>query len=203
MRSSARTSSTFPPRRCSNGSASWWRGGTGSTPSWPAPPGTATTPERDGAKSMRSWLCGHARLFPAAAGQLVRNGRALEQLPAGAAGRAAGMVTAEQVTVIAAVTRPRHLTAAAEQGVDVAEVDGVLAEVAATARHDRLGRVVHHYLARLDPDGTEPDPHRAAQSVDRQACRRQPDRPRRARPGRRGEVPGRPGVDPAGQPPRG
>jgi hypothetical protein len=32
-------------------------------------------PERDGQKSMRSWLCGHARLFPAAADQIVRNGR--------------------------------------------------------------------------------------------------------------------------------
>jgi len=34
----------------------------------------------------------------------------------------------------------------------------VLAETAATGQHEQLGRVVHHYLARLDPDGTEPDP---------------------------------------------
>jgi len=34
----------------------------------------------------------------------------------------------------------------------------VLAETAATREHAHLGQVVHHYLARLDPDGAEPDP---------------------------------------------
>ena len=43
-------------------------------------------PERDGLTSMASWLRGHCRLSPAAANQLVRNGRALERLPAVAAG---------------------------------------------------------------------------------------------------------------------
>src|SRR3954470_20495041 len=38
--------------------------------------------EHDGLKTMRSWLRGHARLSPGAAGQLVRNGRALAHLPA-------------------------------------------------------------------------------------------------------------------------
>src|SRR3954452_886614 len=50
----------------------------------------AQAPEHDGLKTMHSWLRGHARLSPAAAGQLVRNGRALEFLPAVAAGSAAG-----------------------------------------------------------------------------------------------------------------
>jgi hypothetical protein len=115
-------------------------------------------PEHDGLKSMASWLRGHARLSPAAAGQLVRNGRTLEQLPAVAAGCADGMITAEQVLVIQPVTKPEHLAAAAEHGVDLGEVDAVLAEVAATRQHVQLGRVVHHYLGRLDPDGIEPDP---------------------------------------------
>jgi Domain of unknown function (DUF222) len=44
------------------------------------------------------------------------------------------------------------------QGVDLAAVDAVLAEVAATRVHAQLGRVVAHFLGRLDPDGTEPDP---------------------------------------------
>ncbi len=44
------------------------------------------------------------------------------------------------------------------QGVDLAEVDATLTEVAATGPHAQLARVVGHYLARLDPDGTEPDP---------------------------------------------
>src|SRR4051794_19893172 len=48
----------------------------------------AQAPEADGLKSMAAWLRGHCRLSPAAAAQLVRNGRALEQLPAVAAGAA-------------------------------------------------------------------------------------------------------------------
>jgi hypothetical protein len=115
-------------------------------------------PEHDGLKTMASWLRGHARLSPTASAQLVRNGRALENLPAVAAGCSEGAITAEQVTVIAPVTKPENVTAAADQGVDLGEVDVVLAETAATRQHVQLGRVVHHYLARLDPDGIEPDP---------------------------------------------
>jgi len=97
-------------------------------------------------------------LSPAAAGQLVRAGRVLERLPAVAAGCADGMITADQVAVVAPVVTPANLAAAAEQDVDLAAVDRVLAETAATKPHPDLGRLVHHYLARLDPDGTEPDP---------------------------------------------
>src|SRR3954470_9425095 len=79
----------------------------------------AQAPEHDGLKTMASWLRGHARLSPAAAGQLVRNGRALESLPAVAAGCSAGLITAEQVGVLAPVTRPETLTAAADQGVEL------------------------------------------------------------------------------------
>jgi hypothetical protein len=118
----------------------------------------AQAAEHDGLKSMRSWLCGHARLSPAAAGQLVRNGRVLEQLPAVAAACAEGVVTGDQVSVLAPVTRPENLTAAAEQGIDLGEVDRLLAQTAATQRHEILGQVVQHYLSRLDPDGAEPDP---------------------------------------------
>src|SRR3954465_7871207 len=118
----------------------------------------AQAPEHDGLKTMQSWLRGHARLSPAAAGQLVRNGRALELLPAVAAGSAAGVITAEQVGVLAPVTRPETLAAAAARGVELAEVALVLAGAAATRQHVQLGRVVGHYLARLDPDGPEPDP---------------------------------------------
>jgi hypothetical protein len=115
-------------------------------------------PEHDGLKSMASWLRGHPRLSPAAASQLVRNGRALEKLPAVAAGCSEGVITAEQVAVVAAVVQPDNVAKAAHQGVDLAEVDVVLAETAATRQHAQLGRVVAHYLARLDPDGSEPDP---------------------------------------------
>jgi hypothetical protein len=115
-------------------------------------------PEHDGLKTMTSWLRGQARLSPAAARQIIRNGRALEQLPAVSAGFADGQITAEQVGVIAVVTAPERVSAAAEQGIDLGEIDRVLAETAATRPYVQLGQVVHHYLSRLDPDGSEPDP---------------------------------------------
>jgi len=114
--------------------------------------------EYDGLKSMRSWLRGHARLSPGAITQVIRAGRAIEALPAVAAAFADGRITAEQVAVLAPVVSPANLAAAAEQQVDLAAVDAVLAETAATREHASLGQVVHHYLARLDPDGPEPDP---------------------------------------------
>jgi hypothetical protein len=114
--------------------------------------------DHDGQASMQSWLRGHARLSAAAAHRLVGVGRACEQLPAVAAAFASGRVTAEQVAAIAPVGKPENLAAAAEQGVDVGEVDRVLAQTAATRPYRELTQVVHHYLARLDPDGPEPDP---------------------------------------------
>jgi hypothetical protein len=118
-------------------------------------------PEHDGLKPMRSWPRGHARLSAREAHRLVSNGRALEQLPAVAAGFAVGVVTAEQVAVVTPVAAVTGLEAQAEavgQGVELAAVDATLAAVAATQVHAQLGRVVAHFLARLDPDGTDPDP---------------------------------------------
>jgi Domain of unknown function (DUF222) len=114
--------------------------------------------EIDGLKTMQSWLRGHGRLSAAAAHRLVGTGRALQQLPAVAAAFADGGVTAEQVAVIAPVIREEHRAAAAAQGVDLAQVDVVLAETAASRPHRELAQVVHHYLERLDPDGPQPDP---------------------------------------------
>jgi len=112
--------------------------------------------EHDGQATMQSWLRGHPRLSAAGAARVVRTGRAMEQLPAVAAAFRDGRLTAEQVAAIAPIAKPENLAAAAD--IDVAEVDRVLAEVAATRTYDELKQVVHHYLARLDPDGTEPDP---------------------------------------------
>jgi len=114
--------------------------------------------EVDGAKTMQSWLRGHGRLSSAAAHRLVVTGRALEHLPAVAAAFAAGRVTAEAVAVLAPVAREEHRAAAAAAGVELAAVDAVLADAAATRPVSELAQVVHHYLARLDPDGAEPDP---------------------------------------------
>src|SRR5947209_16138305 len=73
--------------------------------------------EHDGMVSAQSWLRGHCRLSPAAAGRLVGNGRALEQLPAVAAAHAAGQVSADQVTVLGKVIEPENLARATDQGV--------------------------------------------------------------------------------------
>ncbi|SDF79748.1 protein of unknown function, partial [Blastococcus aurantiacus] len=109
--------------------------------------------DHDGKASMSAWLRGHHRLSPGEASRLVRNGRALEQLPSLAAAAAAGAVTAEAVSTIAPVASAENLASAEAQDVDVAAIDAALARVAATRPHTELRQVVGHYLARLDPDG--------------------------------------------------
>ncbi|MEX5718486.1 HNH endonuclease signature motif containing protein [Geodermatophilus maliterrae] len=115
-------------------------------------------PERDGLKSMPSWLRGHCRLSAAEASRLVRNGRVLEHLPALAEAHDAGLVSADQVAVAARAVTPQRLAAAAAQGVDLAVIDAVFTGVAVEGEHADLVAVVQHYLADLDPDGPEPDP---------------------------------------------
>ncbi|WP_448612862.1 DUF222 domain-containing protein [Modestobacter sp. URMC 112] len=114
--------------------------------------------EHDGLKSPRSWLIGHGLLSATEAGRVVRVGRALEHLPAVAAGFAAGEITAAKVDAIAAITTPDKLAAAAEQGVDLAAIDADLAQLAAVHLHEKVVETVHRYVAALDPDGPEPDP---------------------------------------------
>ncbi len=115
-------------------------------------------PERDGLTSMASWLRGHCRLAPAEASRLVRNGRALEHLPALAEAHDSGLVSAEQVAVAARAVTPERLTAAAGQGVDLTVIDAVVTGVAVDQPHADLVQVVQRYLDDLDPDGPEPDP---------------------------------------------
>ncbi|MGY1716695.1 DUF222 domain-containing protein [Geodermatophilus sp. SYSU D01106] len=118
----------------------------------------SSAPERDGLKSMASWLRGHCRLSGREASRLVGNGRALEHLPVLAEAHDAGLVTAAQVAVAAEVTTPDRLAAAAAQGVDLGEIDAVLTAVAIEQEHDALVVVVTRYCNALDPDGPEPDP---------------------------------------------
>ena len=118
----------------------------------------------DGMATMQSWLRGHCRLSPREAFRVLQRGRALDQLPAVAAGFADGAITAEQVTVAARVARPEHVTAAADQEIDLTHIDAALAEVAMTRPHSDLGVVVEHYLACLDPDGPNRTRRRSAPS---------------------------------------
>ncbi|MGY1696880.1 DUF222 domain-containing protein [Geodermatophilus sp. SYSU D00814] len=118
----------------------------------------AQAPERDGLKSMASWLRGHCRLTDAAAARLVTAGRALEHLPVLAEAHEAGWVSAEQVAEAARVVTPRRRAAAAAQGVDLDVIDAALTQVASDGEHADLVLVVKRYCDALDPDGPEPDP---------------------------------------------
>jgi hypothetical protein len=118
----------------------------------------AQAPEHDGHKNMAGWLRGHTRLAAGTAFALVRAGRTLDQLPAVAARAAAGELGADALAALAPVAHPENVARAAAQSVDLPGVDATLAAIAATETHQRLRQVVAHYLARLDPDGPEPDP---------------------------------------------
>ena len=114
--------------------------------------------ERDGLKSMRSWLIGHARFAPDNASRVVRSGRVLAQFPVLAAGFAEGAVTAAQVNVVAAAVGPSEVARAEAQGIDLAAFDRDWALVAAESRHESLVLAVGRFKNALDPDGPEPDP---------------------------------------------
>jgi Domain of unknown function (DUF222) len=114
--------------------------------------------EADGMATPQSWLRGHCRLSGSAASQVVRNGRAMEQLPALAEAHAAGNLTADQVSLIGRITAPRSVALIDARGGDLAGIDRVMTVFATAHAHDELSRLVHGFLERLDEDGPEPDP---------------------------------------------
>jgi Domain of unknown function (DUF222)/HNH endonuclease len=115
----------------------------------------------DGMATAQSWLRGHCRLSRAAAAQVVRTGRALEQLPAVETRHGAGALTADQVDVIAKITSPRFAALIEAQGATVAGVGEVCARFAVDRPHEDLVRLVHRLDERLDQDGPAPDPTEA------------------------------------------
>src|SRR3954470_13506479 len=112
----------------------------------------------DGQRTAAAWLRGHCRLSKQAASQVVRNGRALEQLPAVEEQHAAGRLTADQVDVIAQITSPKYAGLIAARGGTVDGVGQVLTRFAVERPHENLTRLVRQVLERLDQDGPEPDP---------------------------------------------
>jgi Domain of unknown function (DUF222) len=114
--------------------------------------------EHDGLRSMRSWLRTHTRLSGAAITGLVKQGRAVGLLPAVEAAFAAGHITGDHVDTIAVIAQPENLDRAAAQGIDLAVIEHVLVTVATTEPYTKLQVAVGTFLARLDPDGREPDP---------------------------------------------
>ncbi|SOD99052.1 HNH endonuclease signature motif containing protein [Blastococcus haudaquaticus] len=113
--------------------------------------------QRDGAVSMKAWLRGSCRMAPEVATATVSTGRRLEQLPATSAAFAAGEIGAAHARVITRAMTPDRLAKAADAGIDLAETDGILADLArATAPHE-TARGVKAWVAGVDPDGTLDD----------------------------------------------
>ncbi|WP_409333306.1 DUF222 domain-containing protein, partial [Trujillonella humicola] len=117
-----------------------------------------TACEHDGLKTMQAWLRTHAGLKGSTAAGLVHRGRALALLPATAAAFAAGAIGVEHVTEISKIAAPRQVAMAAAQDVDLGQVEAALATIAASHTFQKLTEAVAGYLARLDPDGPEPEP---------------------------------------------
>jgi hypothetical protein len=114
--------------------------------------------EHDGLKTMASWLRTHTRLSGASITPLLRQARAMTHLPGVEDAFLAGRITADQVDVLAEIVKPDNLDKALAQEVDLAPIEQTLLGVALTRPHVDLQAAVGHYLARLDPDGPEPDP---------------------------------------------
>ncbi len=114
--------------------------------------------EHDGLRTMKSWLRTHARLSGAEITGLGKQGRAAGLLPAVEAAFTAGDLTPDHVDTIAVIVAPDNAERAAAQEVDLAEVAEALVTVASTQPYTKLQVAVGTYLARLDPDGREPDP---------------------------------------------
>jgi hypothetical protein len=114
--------------------------------------------EYDGARTMRSWLRGHLRMADHSAGRLVGHGRVLEHLPLTAGLFADGDLDDDHVQVLAEIVEPKNLDRAAAQGIDLGSLEEALLLVAVHGTHRDLRVAVGDYLAKLDPDGAEPDP---------------------------------------------
>ena len=79
--------------------------------------------EHDGLASMSSWLTTHTRLSGGEVAAVLRQGRALERLPAVEAAYLAGQVSGDTVEVIAEIVRPENVDRAVAQRVDLGAVE--------------------------------------------------------------------------------
>jgi hypothetical protein len=111
----------------------------------------------DGAVSMKAWLRGSCHLPPSEATAMVTTGRRLESLPETAAAFAAGAITAAHARAITAGVNERRLAQAAGIGVEPAETDRILADVATSTTPDETARAVRRWVAGIDPDGALDD----------------------------------------------
>src|SRR3954451_18648850 len=97
----------------------------------------------DGQATAQSWLRGHCRLSKSAASQVVRNGRALEQLPAVEQAHADGTLTADQIETRATITSRKYAALIEALGGSVAEIGAVFPGFSVRRPHEDLRRLVH------------------------------------------------------------
>ena len=108
----------------------------------------------DGMVAMKSWLTGHCRISGRVAGDLVRDGRRLTELPGLAAAYAEGAVTPAHVAAITAAVTPARVAVAAANGIDLGTTDAVLTEAARVLGPEDTAKAVRRWVAGVDPDGT-------------------------------------------------
>ena len=111
----------------------------------------------DGMVSMKSWLTGHCRLSGRAAGELVRDGRRLAELPQLAAAYAEGDVTSSHVAAVTSAVTPARVAVAEANGIDLATTDAVLTDAARALGPEDTAKAVRRWVAGIDPDGALDD----------------------------------------------
>ncbi|MCO7219837.1 HNH endonuclease signature motif containing protein [Klenkia sp. PcliD-1-E] len=109
----------------------------------------------DGLTGMRPWLRGHAHLSGPEAGGTLAAGRLARRMPAVGAGAAAGGITAGQLAVIDRLLTAEVWATAQAAGVDLPEIDLLVAQTAMTAPR-RLADVCRQLADAIDPDGPPP-----------------------------------------------
>jgi hypothetical protein len=112
---------------------------------------------RDGAVSMKAWLRGHCHLAPSEASAVVSAGRRLEELPVTAAAFAAGEISAAHTRAITRAVTPGRVAKAAAAGIELAETDRVLADLARKTTPQETAHGVARWVAGVDPDGALDD----------------------------------------------
>lgn len=111
----------------------------------------------DGMVGMKNWLTGHCRMAGRAAGDLVRDGRRLAQLPQLAAAYAEGAVTPAHVGAVTSAVTPARVAVAAGNGIDLGTTDAVLTEAARVLGPEDTAKAVRRWVAGIDPDGALDD----------------------------------------------
>ena len=119
----------------------------------------------DGAVSMRAWLRGHCHLPGDEATTVVSTGRRLEGLPVVSDAFSCGAISARHAKVIASAMTPKRQARAAAIGIDMAETDRILADVAVATTPDETARAVRRWVMGIDPDGTLDDAADARRSL--------------------------------------